>query len=111
MKTRRGWVQGYNAQAVVTPRQIILAADVTSEANDVNQLTVMLDQAQVNVEAVTGESAVLGAAVADAGYWSQANAGTRERGMRVVHCDPQGSRSACRLARMRRAAGPHTGRQ
>jgi len=68
------WVQGYNAQAVVTPRQIILAADVTSEANDVNQLTVMLDQAQVNVEAVTGESAVLGAAVADAGYWSQANA-------------------------------------
>ena len=74
MKTRRGWVQGYNAQAVVTPRQIILAADVTSEANDVNQLTVMLDQAQVNVEAVTGESAVLGAAVADAGYWSQANA-------------------------------------
>jgi transposase len=27
MKTRRGWVQGYNAQAVVTPEQIILAAD------------------------------------------------------------------------------------
>ena len=26
MKTRRGWVQGYNAQAVVTPDQIILAA-------------------------------------------------------------------------------------
>jgi hypothetical protein len=29
MKTRRGWVQGYNAQAVVTPQQIILAAEVT----------------------------------------------------------------------------------
>src|SRR5271165_7576132 len=26
MKTRRGWVHGYNAQAVVTPDQIILAA-------------------------------------------------------------------------------------
>src|SRR5918997_6655907 len=29
MKTRHGWLQGYNAQAVVTPEQIILAADVT----------------------------------------------------------------------------------
>ena len=74
MKTRRGWVQGYNAQAVVTPGQIVLAADVTTEANDVRQLTGMLDQAQANVEAVVGEDAVLGAAVADAGYWSQANA-------------------------------------
>lgn len=74
MKTRRGWVQGYNAQAVVTPGQIVLAADVTTEANDVRQLTGMLDQAQANVEAVLGEDAVLGAAVADAGYWSEANA-------------------------------------
>ena len=74
MKTRRGWVHGYNAQAVVTPDQIILAADVTTEANDVRQLTGMLNQAQANVEAVMGEDAVLGAAVADAGYWSEANA-------------------------------------
>ena len=74
LKTRRGWVQGYNAQAVVTTGQIILAADVTTEANDVRQLTGMLDQAQANIEAVLGEEAVLGAAVADAGYWSEANA-------------------------------------
>jgi transposase len=74
MKTRRGWVQGYNAQIVVTRDQIILAADVTTEANDSQQLTVMLDQAQANVEAVLGEDAVLGAVVADAGYWSEANA-------------------------------------
>ena len=38
------------------------------------QLTGMLDQAQANVEAVVGEEAVLGAAVAEAGYWSEANA-------------------------------------
>jgi transposase len=74
LKTRRGWLQGYNAQAVVTTGQIILAADVTTEANDVRQLTGMLDQAQANVEAVAGDEAVLGAAVADAGYWSEANA-------------------------------------
>ena len=74
MKTRHGWLQGYNAQAVVTPEQIILAADVTCEANDVHQLSGMLDQAQANLEAVMGEEALLGAAVADAGYWSEANA-------------------------------------
>jgi transposase len=74
MKTRRGWVQGYNAQVVVTRAQIILAADVTTQANDVQQLTPMLDQALANVEMVMGEDAVLSAAVADAGYWSQANA-------------------------------------
>ena len=74
IKTRRGWVQGYNAQAVVTPDQIILAADVTTEANDVRQLTGMLNEAQANVAAVMGEDVSLGAAVADAGYWSEANA-------------------------------------
>lgn len=74
MKIRHGWLQGYNAQLVVTRGQIILAADVTTEANDNHQLTGMLDQAQANVEAVLGEDAVLGAAVADAGYWSEANA-------------------------------------
>jgi transposase len=74
MKTRHGWIQGYNAQAVVTPRQIILAAELTTEANDVQQLTPMLDLAQAVVELVIGEDAVLGAAVADAGYWSEANA-------------------------------------
>lgn len=73
MKTRRGWVQGYNAQIVVTADQIILAADVTTQANDVRQLTPMLDQAQANVVAVIGEEAELGRAVADAGYWSEAN--------------------------------------
>ena len=73
MKTRQGWVQGYNAQAVVTPQQIILAAEVTTEANDVQQLKPMLDLAQAVVEVVMGEDAVLGAAVVDAGYWSDDN--------------------------------------
>ncbi len=73
MKNRQGWVQGYNAQAVVTPQQIILAAEVTTEANDVQQLKPMLDLAQAVVEVVMGEDAVLGAAAADVGYWSDDN--------------------------------------
>ncbi len=76
MKTRHGWLQGYNAQVVVTVGQIILAADVTAEANDVHQLTPMLGQAQANVASVVGQDAELGAAAADAGYWSDANAAT-----------------------------------
>ena len=35
MKTRQGYVQGYNAQAVVSEEQIIVAVGVTQEANDV----------------------------------------------------------------------------
>jgi hypothetical protein len=37
----------------------------------------MLDRAQANVEVVLGEDAVLGAAVADAGSWSEANAASQ----------------------------------
>lgn len=77
MRTRRGWVQGYDAQAVVTLRQVILAGDVTAEANDVQQLEPTLTRTQAMVELVLGEDAVLGAAVADAGYWSEANAASQ----------------------------------
>jgi hypothetical protein len=35
---RRGRVQGYNAQLVTSAEQIILAAEVTQAANDVDQL-------------------------------------------------------------------------
>src|SRR5512144_3318602 len=42
MKARRGYVQGYNAQAVATAEQIIVAAEVTPDENDVNQLHPML---------------------------------------------------------------------
>ena len=73
MKTRRGWLQGYNGQIVVTTGQIIVATD----ANDVQQLHPMLAQAQANMVAVVDEdeqdSVALGAAMADAGYWLEAN--------------------------------------
>ena len=34
MKTRKSFVQGFNAQAVTTEQQIIVAEDVTQEEND-----------------------------------------------------------------------------
>ena len=44
MKTRHGYVQGYNAQAVVTKEQVIVAAEVTQQQNDVRQLHPMLER-------------------------------------------------------------------
>jgi transposase len=88
MKTRRGWLQGYNAQIVVTTGQIIIATDVTTDANDLQQLQPMLAQAQANVAAVADKSdndtVVLGAVVADAGYWSEANAASETAGCELI---------------------------
>jgi len=73
MKTRTGYVQGYNAQAVTTQDQIIVAAEVTQEANDLKQLHPMLEKAQAEV-AGAGVEEKIGVALADAGYWSEENA-------------------------------------
>ena len=73
MLSKHGWVQGYNAQAIVNHHQIVLACDVSQNSNDVelyepmtDQLSDTLTRAHVNdqIELV----------LADAGYWSQANA-------------------------------------
>src|SRR5213593_4202806 len=59
------FVQAYNAQiAVDAEAQIIVAAEVTQEANDKQQLAPMLEQVQQN----TGIKPV--ASSEDAGYWS-----------------------------------------
>lgn len=76
MKSRNGYVQGYNAQAVVTEGQIILAPDVTNQANDVRQLAPMISKTLATMEAVTGDEVALGVGLFDAGYWSDENAAT-----------------------------------
>src|SRR3954451_686460 len=72
MKTRRGFVQGYNAQAAATADQIIVAAEVTPQENDVGQLHPMLAATANELKAAGVEEAV-GAALVDAGYCSEAN--------------------------------------
>jgi len=73
MKTRAGYVQGYNGQVVVTKGQVIVAAEVTTEANDVKQLGPMVKKAQENVAAVTGKEKKIKKVLADAGYASEEN--------------------------------------
>ena len=73
MKTsNKGWDQCGNAQAVANENQIILAADVTEQANDKRQAVPMVDQTLENLKAAGVEQPV-GAAVMDAGYYSEAN--------------------------------------
>jgi transposase len=72
MKTRHGWTQGYNAQAVVNQHGVILAAAVTNDHNDVAQFDPMIKAAAENLAAV-GVDAEIGTVLADAGYCSDDN--------------------------------------
>ena len=68
VKGLRGWMQGYNGQAVVNEQQVILAAEVETVGADFGHLEPMLDAAQSELAAagVTDTPEVL---LADAGYW------------------------------------------
>jgi len=69
MKTRRGWVQGFNGQAVADcESQVIVAQDLTQEENDVRQLGPLLKRCEEQVGRRPDEL------LADAGYWSEENA-------------------------------------
>ena len=70
--SNKGWDQCGNAQAVANEDQIILAADVTDQANDKRQAVPMVDQTLENLEAA-GVEQPIGAAVIDSGYYSEAN--------------------------------------
>jgi len=68
LKTTRGWVQGYNAQAVVTPGQIVIAAEISTESLDTQNLEPMIATARRELEQA-GISDKPGVVLADAGYW------------------------------------------
>src|SRR3954453_13893220 len=71
VKTPRGYVQGYNAQAAVNERQIVVAAEINADSPDFGHLEPMVDAARTELAAagVTDKPEVV---VADAGYWHQA---------------------------------------
>ena len=73
MKTsNKGFDQCGNAQAVANEQQIIIAADVTDQANDVRQTVPMTEQAIDNLNEA-GVTDNIGAFTADAGYFSEEN--------------------------------------
>ena len=71
IKAPRGYVQGYNAQAVTNERQIVIAAEVSADSPDFGHLEPMVCAARDELERA-GVDEEPGAVVADAGYWHQA---------------------------------------
>jgi len=69
-KTSKGYIQGYNAQAVVTEDQIIVACEVVDEANDVHQFIPMVEEAKKALKELGEEPVTV---LADAGYCTEAN--------------------------------------
>jgi hypothetical protein len=76
MKANHGYVQGYNAQAVVDEAQIVIAAEITNTPADFSNLNPILTAAIGELEqaGVTGRPEL---ALADAGYWNEQHMGTR----------------------------------
>jgi transposase len=70
--TRKGSLQGYNAQAVTTCEQVVVAAELTQQANDLKQLGPMLTATAATL-AAAGITQRPGTLLADCGYWTIAN--------------------------------------
>jgi transposase len=74
LKTTRGWIQGYNGQVAAFRahgHRIVLAAELTQDANDVKQAVPMMNLATTN--AAQAGMGSIGIIVFDAGYWSEDN--------------------------------------
>jgi transposase len=83
MKRQYTYLQGYNAQAVVSEDHIILAARITQESVDVHQLHPMLHEVRANL-ASAQISKTIGVALADSGYYSEANLAEEEEGPELL---------------------------
>jgi transposase len=68
VKTPRGWVQGYNAQAAANERQIVIAAELTNSSADFGQIEPMVNAARRELRAA-GITKLPEVVLADAGYW------------------------------------------
>jgi len=84
VKTSRGWVQGYNAQAAVTAEQIVVAAEVTVDSPDFGHLEPMVDASERELAAI-GIETLPEVVLADAGYWHHVQMDAIvNRGMQVL---------------------------
>ena len=73
MKIPGGFCQGYNAQAVASEDQVIVAAELSDRAVDSDQFEPMLAATRANL-AAAGVGCPIQTLLADAGYYSTANA-------------------------------------
>src|SRR3954470_362729 len=84
VKGLRGFLQGYNAQAVTNQHQVVLAAEVLTVGADFGHLEPMLDDTPREL-AAAGIDALPDVLLADAGYWhGEQMQRIAERGIEVL---------------------------
>lgn len=81
LKCRKGWLQGYNVQAVANEAQVVVAAQATNDAVDTAWFVPMMEQTVENLAGLEGAVQVR-QSLADAGYWAVGN--TEFAGMEVL---------------------------
>ena len=96
VKTPRGYMQGYNAQAAATEQQIVIAAEVNVDSSDFGHLEGMVDAAETELERA-GVSDALEVVLADAGYWHQKQMeGVINKGIQILIPPDAGKRRGTR---------------
>ena len=84
VKTARGFIQGFTAQAAATEGQVIVAAELISGGNERHRLKPMAEAAEAELEraGVTEQPETI---LADAGYWNSPQIEALEaKGIRVL---------------------------
>jgi transposase len=96
---RGAFIPAYNAQAVTTEQQIVIAAELTTEGVDFEQLEPMVATAERELRRAGVEQRP-GVVLADAGYWSNGHIDAlHERGM-IPIVAPDTSRNRPRKTRL-----------
>jgi hypothetical protein len=89
-------MQGYNAQAVVTVGQVVIAAEINTDSPDFGHLEPMVSSAQAEL-AGAGVTEAPSVVLADAGYWHQQQMeAIVDRGMQVLIPPDAGKRKGAR---------------
>jgi transposase len=118
VKTPRGYMQGYNAQAVCNENQIVVAAEINADSPDFGHLEPMVCAAEREL-AGAGIAEAPAVVVADAGYWhhDQMDA-VASRGIQILIPPDAGKRRGAgpgwdggRYAFMRRVLETDLGKQ
>lgn len=104
VKTHRGFIQGYNAQAVACKEQVIVSCELTQSSSDGGQLTPMIDDAAANLEAIG--AATPETVLADTGYWSKAQIKALEQAGIEALVPPEGHARTKPPAKAKRS-GPY----
>jgi transposase len=103
MKFGRNFIPAYNAQAVTTEGQVIVAAEIATEGGDFEQLDPMIKAAERELDGA-GVKETPEVVLADAGYWSNDHIDSlRARGMTPIVA-PDTTRNRPRKTRL---GGPY----